>query len=63
MGRDEEEDEDDDDDRIDGDDETVFKHKVEQLKPKSEIFLQMLNDMRRRSRDLPEDSPAEEQYR
>jgi len=55
--------EDDEDDLIDGDEETVFKYKVSKLTLKSGVFLQMLNDMRRRSRELPDGSPAEEQYR
>ena len=52
-----------DEDTIEGDDETVFKYKVNKLRPQSQVFLQMLNDMRRRSKELPEGSPAEEQYR
>lgn len=50
-------------DEIDGDDETVFKYKIDKLRGKAEIFLQMLNDMRKRVRELPEGSQAEEQYR
>lgn len=58
-----EQEEEDEMDDIDGDDETIFKHKVEKMRPQSTIFLQMLNDMRRRSKELPQGSPAEEQYR
>lgn len=50
-----------DEDECDGDDETVFKYKIDKLRGKAETFLQMLNDMRKRARELPEDSPEKEQ--
>ena len=43
---------------IDGDDETVFRHKLDYLRSQAEIFLKMLNDMRRRLKELPPDAPA-----
>ena len=51
------------DDEIDGDDETIFKHKLNKLRGKAEIYLQMLNEMRRRAKELTQGSPADEQYR
>ena len=45
------------------DDEVVFKYKLTKLRKESEVFLKMLNDMRKRVRELPEDSPVAEQYK
>lgn len=53
----------DDDDEIDGDDETVFKQKLAKLRKEAEVFLKMLNEMRRRARELPPDSPMVEHYK
>lgn len=48
---------------IDGDEETVFFHKLEYLRTQAEVFLKMLNDMRRRLKEIPVDSAAAQQYR
>lgn len=56
-------DEDGGDDEIDGDDETIFNYKLGKLKKEAQVFLQMLNDMRRRARELPPESPVTEQYK
>lgn len=48
---------------IDGDEETVFRHKLDYLRSQAEIFLKMLNDMRRRLKEIPPDAPAALQYR
>lgn len=53
----------DSEDETDGDDETVFKHKLERLRKEAEVFLNLLNDMRRRHKELPPGSPAAEKYK
>ena len=37
--------------------------KLVHLRKEAEVFLKMLNDMRRRSKELPPDSPVAEQYK
>lgn len=53
----------DDNDDFGGDDEVMFKSKLVQLRKEADVFLKMLNDMRRRARELPPDSPVAEQYK
>ena len=50
-------------DEIDGDEETQFMKKLDYLKSHSEVYLRMLNDMRRRLKELPANSPTSQQYR
>ena len=38
-------------------------HKLEYLRKQAETFLKMLNDMRKRLKELPADAPAAKQYR
>ena len=45
------------------DEETKFMQKLEYLRTQAEIFLKMLNDMRRRLKELSPDAPAAQQYR
>lgn len=41
----------------------MFKSKLVQLRKEADVFLKMLNDMRRRARELPPDSSVAEQYK
>lgn len=50
-------------DEIDDDPETTFKYKLNKLRKEAEVFLQLLNDMRKRARELPQDSPVADQYK
>ena len=52
-----------DEDEIDGDDETIFMYKIDKLRGEANTFLKMLNDMRKRAKELPSGSPEKEQYR
>lgn len=54
---------DEDEDEIDGDEETIFKYKLDKLRKKAEVFLHMLNDMTKRNKELPQGSPVAEQYK
>lgn len=47
----------------DADEETLFMQKLDYLRKHAEIFLKMLNDMRRRLKELLPDAPAAQQYR
>lgn len=47
----------------DADEDTLFMQKLEYLRNYAEIFLKMLNDMRRRLKELSPDAPAAQQYR
>ena len=47
----------------DADEETLFMQKLEYLRKYAEIFLKMLNDMRRRLKELSPDAPAAQQYK
>ena len=40
-----------------------FLERLDLFRPDAEIFLKMLNDMRRRLKELPQNSPAAQQYR
>ena len=40
-----------------------FFGRLASLRDQSQMFLKMLNDMRRRLKDLPQTSPAAQQYR
>ena len=40
-----------------------FLERLDHFRPDAEIFLKMLNDMRRRLKELPQNSPAAHQYR
>ena len=49
---------------INGDEKTrEFYLKLSHLKSHAEVFLSMLNDMRRRLKELPPDAPTAHQYR
>ena len=49
---------------IDGDeDKKQFLRKLTRLKKQSSIFLRMLNDMRRRLKELPPDATAARSYK
>ncbi len=41
----------------------MFFHKLDYLRTQAEVFLKMLNDMRRRLKEIPVDSAAAQQYR
>ena len=40
-----------------------FFGRLASLRDQSQMFLKMLNDMRRRLKELPQNSPAAQQYR
>ena len=50
-------------DNTEPDEESKFMHKLEYLRTQAEVFLKMLNDMRRRLKELSPESPAAQQYR
>lgn len=50
-------------DSTEPDEETKFIQKLEYLRTQAEVFLKMLNDMRRRLKELSPESPAAQQYR
>lgn len=45
------------------DEETQFMQKLEYLRSQAEVFLRMLNEMRRRLKELPPEAQAAKQYR
>ena len=45
------------------DSEDEFSEKLNYLRNHAEVFLSMLNDMRRRLKELPQDAPTAQQYR
>lgn len=48
----------------DGEEEnTEFMKKLAYLRTHAQVFLSMLNDMRRRLKELPPDAPTAQQYR
>ncbi len=51
------------DDLEDMSEEDVFLQKLAYLRGQAQVFLKMLNDMRRRLKELPPGSPASRQYR
>ena len=53
----------DDGDSAESDEESKFMQKLEYLRTQAEVFLKMLNDMRRRLKELSPESPAAQQYR
>lgn len=50
-------------DSAESDEESKFMQKLEYLRTQAEVFLKMLNDMRRRLKELSPESPAAQQYR
>ena len=44
-------------------DSDTFYQKLAYLRNHAEVFLSMLNDMRRRLKELPQDAPTAQQYR
>lgn len=45
------------------DEKTRFMRKLAYLRNHAEVFLKMLNDMRRRLKELSPDAPAAQQYK
>lgn len=50
-------------DETDVDEKTRFMRKLAYLRNHAEVFLKMLNDMRRRLKELSPDAPAAQQYK